>query len=488
MITSCGSTEVASTTATPRSTLEPSGLTYVVQRGRVVRTMEFNGRIAPVEEMPLYFKTPGYVRQVHVRQGDQVKAGDLLAELETDVLLNQIAQAEVALNAAQLLQSEAEKALEQEAALAALNLKVAQTRLTQAEDANAYAITQAELTLTLAQEELSRTQILQTTYSAGIVRARVSLEQAQAVAQRAEIEHQEALDRPWESPEAHDDYAVALQLAQWNLEVAQAQYNQAVAESSGYQHEIKMRGIAVEMAQGELEQLKKGVDPLSTLEVQRAQQTLDWLEDSSVDPALVNDVATAQLALEGLQSQLANAQIVAPADGEIVSLAVQPGRPVEAFRAVIVIAGPSAIEVSADLSSDQLKEMTEGQSATIVLSTDPSRTWSGTVSRLPYPYGTAGGTESETETVADNSTRISLKGDTSALNLGDLVHVTIVLEEKDDVLWLPPTAVRTLQGRTFVIVQDGERQSRVDVELGIQGQERVEVVQGLQEGQVVIAP
>ncbi len=64
----------------------------------------------------------------------------------------------------------------------------------------------------------------------------------------------------------------------------------------------------------------------------------------------------------------------------------------------------------------------------------------------------------------------------------------IVLEEKDDALWLPLDAIRSYQNRHFVIVQDGDRQRRVDVELGIQGQDQVEILEGLEEGQVVVAP
>ena len=64
--------------------------------------------------------------------------------------------------------------------------------------------------------------------------------------------------------------------------------------------------------------------------------------------------------------------------------------------------------------------------------------------------------------------------------------MTIVLEEKQDVLWLPPAAIRRFQGRNFVVVQDGVAQRRVDVRIGIESEERVEILEGLTEGQVVI--
>jgi multidrug efflux pump subunit AcrA (membrane-fusion protein) len=234
-----------------------------------------------------------------------------------------------------------------------------------------------------------------------------------------------------------------------------------------------------------LRESKRGEDPLLTLEAQRAQQQLDWLQEG-VDPVLVNEVNQAQLALERLQAQVAEAQIIAPMDGEVLSRSIFAGRPVEAFTPAIILADPAQLEVSANAPSSQLEEMAEGQDANIVLSAYPGQTWQGTVRRLPYPYGTGGSTQGLLG--ADESARISLEGDLSDLELGDLARVTIILEQKDDVLWLPPAAIRTFQGRKFVIVQDADRQRRVDITIGIEGKDRVEILEGLEEGQTVVGP
>jgi len=74
------------------------------------------------------------------------------------------------------------------------------------------------------------------------------------------------------------------------------------------------------------------------------------------------------------------------------------------------------------------------------------------------------------------------------VSLGDLVRVQVVLEKKDSVLWLPPQAVRNFEGRKFVVVQDGDGQRRVDVKVGITGDDRLEIVDGLTQGQIVVAP
>jgi multidrug efflux pump subunit AcrA (membrane-fusion protein) len=57
---------------------------------------------------------------------------------------------------------------------------------------------------------------------------------------------------------------------------------------------------------------------------------------------------------------------------------------------------------------------------------------------------------------------------------------------RQDVLWLPPQALRTFQGRDFVFIDDNGLQRRVDVRLGLRSDDRVEILSGLLENQVVI--
>jgi multidrug efflux pump subunit AcrA (membrane-fusion protein) len=66
--------------------------------------------------------------------------------------------------------------------------------------------------------------------------------------------------------------------------------------------------------------------------------------------------------------------------------------------------------------------------------------------------------------------------------------VTVLLASKQGVLWLPPDAIRSAGGRTFVIISSDGGPQRVDVEIGLQTRDRVEIVSGLEEGQVVVGP
>ena len=72
--------------------------------------------------------------------------------------------------------------------------------------------------------------------------------------------------------------------------------------------------------------------------------------------------------------------------------------------------------------------------------------------------------------------------------MGDLVHVTAEVEHAEAVLWLPPQAIRNFNGRLFAVVQDGDVQRRVDVRIGVEAEDRVEILEGVEEGQVIVGP
>ena len=88
----------------------------------------------------------------------------------------------------------------------------------------------------------------------------------------------------------------------------------------------------------------------------------------------------------------------------------------------------------------------------------------------------------------DRTTRfklLDLKG--QAVEAGvTIVKIKIVLEHKDSVLWLPPDAIRAFEGRRFVVVRTGDRERRVTIKTGIETDDKVEIIEGLKQGDVVV--
>lgn len=262
---------------------------------------------------------------------------------------------------------------------------------------------------------------------------------------------------------AQRDLEFEVRVAQANLEIAQLQLSELRRKIPVNQENIAVQELRVELAQIAVEKLESGVDPL-----------------------LENDVARAQLQVAKLEAAIKDSQIIAPFAGQLKSVSLVAGQGVEAYKNVVVIADTTSLEVSADLISSQLDGLEEGMPANVVLVSRPGVVLQGEVRRLPFPYGS--GSSGTTVEDLDKSTRISLteSAEEAGYEDGDLVRVTVELERKDEVLWLPPQALRNFDGRRFAVIQDGDTQRRVDVNVGIQTPEQVEIEEGLEEGQVVI--
>jgi RND family efflux transporter MFP subunit len=215
-------------------------------------------------------------------------------------------------------------------------------------------------------------------------------------------------------------------------------------------------------------------------DVERARLARDRVQ-SSIDPNLERAVEVNRLTLERLQAQLDRAQIVAPFDGEVSSQNLSVGKSVRAFDPVIIVAKPGGLEAAAELSQARLVEIAVGQPVSVTLNNLPGQVFGGVVRRLPQ-VGAA------STAAADKSVRVTIDGADDALQAGDLARITIVTARKPNTLWLPPQAIRSFQGRRFVVVRDAEGERRADVKLGLQSDDRVEILSGVLEGQTIVAP
>ncbi|BCX03319.1 MAG: RND transporter [Candidatus Roseilinea sp.] len=348
----------------------PAAPTYTVQRGLVVRQVEFTAQSQPVESVALSFVTEGKVQKVFKKPGDEVKQGEVIAELDVSDIRNQLRQAEIEFRTAQTI-----------------------------------------LSNTL--QSFTRT----------------------------------------------------VQLAQLDVDQAQLKLDAAIARS-------KQPGISLaekQAREAEAQFLEK--------DLERARLKLEDI-GSSLDPTLVKNVETSRISIEALQDKLGRATLVAPFDGVLTELAVVVGMSSTPLERVAVVSKPGRIELVAELSSETSKELSVGQPVTVRLANNPEVIFGGVIQRVPA----AGGAR------ADRLVRIQVDED-AKLETGVKAIVTAMTGRRDDVLWIPASTVRTYRGRQFVVVQNPDgTQRRVDVKLGLTATDRVEVLDGLNEGDVVVAP
>ncbi len=423
-----GRPEEATPTPVPTS-VALSKPTYTVARGAVTKRLILGGRIAPVTQQELFFRTSGRVHAVYIESGDMVKAGQLLADLE-------ITNIELDLSASRL------------------DLEKAQARLKAAEAALQESIRRAQANVDIAKENLAIVKAQDPTPLR--TKAEVALRRAELARKQA----QDAFDAiAWRDDRDTSPQAAALEIATLDYEEAQADYDLSMQDIEVHAHQVTIAQRQVDLAQITLDSLSAGVDPM-----------------------LVNDVNKAQLAVTKLQSAVSDAQIVAPFDGQVeVSFILSEGTGVDAYRYVATVSDLTELEVRVDTVNIVPNQLAVGMPAAVSLAGLPGVELQGRIRRLPATGALAGADQ-------DRALHIALEGGSSSAGYrsGDLVGISLVLEQKQDVLWLPPAAIRTFEGRRFVVIQDSSGQRRVDVEIGLEGDDRYEIVSGLTEGQIVV--
>jgi macrolide-specific efflux system membrane fusion protein len=253
------------------------------------------------------------------------------------------------------------------------------------------------------------------------------------------------------------------------------------AKADETQRIIRRAQIDLEIAKLTLEQFESQGRPATEIEIQKLKVELaqldfdELIESMGIDPeAVVSDE---------IDAQVAQARAFSPADGTIIS-AVSAGRNVSPTTVAFVLGDPDKLEVIADLDAgdDQVREMFEGMPVTVVVDAKNGIELEGTIRQLPSPYGTGPSEERVIHVVLD------VPPSANTYESGDKVTVQLVLASRSDILWLPPDAIRSAGGRTFVIVNSDSGPKRVDVEIGLQTRDMIEIVSGLTEGQVVVGP
>jgi RND family efflux transporter MFP subunit len=467
----CSSTatdELATPTPIP-TPIVASKPTYQVQRGEITKVLQFTGRIAPITEEDIFFRTSGRVRNVYVEREQEVSTGEILADLEyLDNLERQYESDKLSLRRAEINAQNAQLYFElYQLSASSPELQAAQARLAVAEAEKAVA--DAERAYHITQSTASQADI------------------DAAFAQMVLAE--EALDRARKAFEPYEnkpeDNLMRAQF-QSRLSAAQSSYDAAVRNYNGMTGTSSPEEQAVAAAQLETARAQL-IDAQTKLAL-----TLSGTENNRELTLKENDVELAQIALEeaklgiqDLEQSIDDARLIAPFDGVVISLGVSDGKSVDAYTVYAVVADLTQLEISADLSSDDTVDLEVGMQVTAVLANLPGEVFNGQIRRLPYT-----GTSSASSEDEDKTTRITLDVNPLdvGLDVGDLMRITVVLEQKDSVLWVPPQAIRTFEGRNFVVVQDGDFQARVDVKIGIEAEDRVEILEGLEEGQIVIGP
>lgn len=289
------------------------------------------GAVVPVRFAHISFKTAGTISKLNIKKGAAVKAGDVLAELDTKDLQLQVKAAQDGLD-------------------------LAQSTLAQAKiPATPQEIQSAQAAYDSAVAALNKLQHGPTPDDMAILKAtlektKAALDQAQAAFDRAGGGSNPFIQLTPQS--------LQLQQATLDYQIALANYNKSTKIDP---NDVAQAQAAVTQAKATLDLKKQGPRP----------------EDIAVAQVRVQQ---AQTALQQAQSALTQTQLTAPFDGTITDLTVNQGEIAQPGVAAITLADLSQLQVeTTDLDEFGAARVKMGQAVTITVNALNDRALTGKV-------------------------------------------------------------------------------------------------------------
>lgn len=113
---------------------QPATQDFVVSRGPITNYAKYSGKVEPAVQESLFFQQSGRLGQVLVEDGTHVEAGDLMAQLDTEMVELDLESAQLTLESAKQQLAEAEEGLQYDRQNAELALEIVKLRQSEASD------------------------------------------------------------------------------------------------------------------------------------------------------------------------------------------------------------------------------------------------------------------------------------------------------------------------------------------------------------------
>jgi RND family efflux transporter MFP subunit len=418
------------------SSEEPTVQTATARQGDLILYASGSGTLEAFEEIALGFDGGGTLTEVSVRLGDTVKAGQVLARVDTDEAEQQLAQAERTL-----------RELTSPSAIAAAQLAVADAQ---------EALQAARRTYTVNQEGNRATADTIEGAQYRLRLAKEKLDEAQDAYERARGDGAKAL--------AYDRYASA-----------RAAYNTALATYNWY------TGHPTETDQAQLEaDVALAQAALDEAEALLAALTGKDLTEDAYGEGLTA-LEDAQQAVETARQTLADTELVAPMDGVVIAMDGTVGQSVSGTVITLASITPRLLEVNLDQTD--FDKLHVGDEAEIVFDALPDVSFTGRVTQID-PSLTSGGLVSTIRAIIQMDDDPS--GETARILLGMSAAVDVISGRAMGATLIPVEALRELSpGEYAVFVMVDGTPNLAPVEVGLMDVTFAEILSGVQPGDVV---
>lgn len=519
-----------------------------VKREDLSARISASAKVAPPTR-DLNFALPGRLAQVSVAEGDVVVEGQLLARLDTTSLELQQRQAEANLTGTEMAVQLAESGVEDArlgVQVAELNLAKALGVPRAADQAVLReAIDQTAANLSSAEKSLANVRVLTSKVEAqaqdGLDGATQGLTDARTLADQALDIAEQALDDAEENKDNADDYvdevedlvdagesgfnqatlvqaemqadqaAAAVRQAELRVDLTEATNDQTInsVEAARNQAALALETIKAtnqqnldaaqglvngaketkEQAEAQLNQLMakpraEDID-LARAQVSQAKNGFTASETQLEQVRAQEDAAAGTVELS--EQALKDASMVAPVSGRIGAIEGEigefvlpptPGLPGKPFLTLVDV---QKVEIETEVDDDDISKIKIGQEATVTLDAFPTQGLLGKVVEIPFTAST----NTVGDTVFKAKVEMEIPGEV-ALRLG-MEGEAEIDGLSESALVVPDNAVLIDQERPHVFTVSAGVATKQRVKLGARSQGVYEILEGLSEGDKIVA-
>jgi membrane fusion protein (multidrug efflux system) len=335
--------------------------------------------------IPISPKVSGYVAKVYVSTNQEVKKGDLLAEIDTRDYEARLAQAEAALQAGMARLKEARTGVELTRATSRANMQQASATVQQARSgvASSRAAAAAE------RSRINQAGAGVTTAQANVAQARSQVAAAEAEATRAgaDVERYQTLFTKDEISRQRLDQAIAsartanaqLEAARGRVAAAEAQVSEARAAEATAAENARRAQTQIGGAQAQVTEAQGRVAQANTAPQQVA------VSQAQAETAGAS-IEQLQAAVQQAELELSYTKIYAPEAGRVTNKSVEEGAIVQVGQPLMAVV-PGEVWVTANFKESQLGQLKPGEPVEIYVDAYPDKVFKGHVDSIQAGTG-----------------------------------------------------------------------------------------------------
>ena len=186
----------------------------------------------------------------------------------------------------------------------------------------------------------------------------------------------------------------------------------------------------------------------------------------------------AQVSLQQAEWRLEQATLAAPFSGVVTTLLIEPGEMANGGQTVLILSDLTNLDVEVNLDETDVVKIALGMQVVVTVDAFPGMEVSGEVIEIAPTAAVQSGVVLYPVTVRLDPTELPLRS-------GMTVNVTFPIEQRTDTLLVPFRAIETEGGQAYVTRVTASSSERVAVTLGLITDTQVEILSGLNEGDVV---